>query len=229
MPAANAASQGLEVVFEVTAGERLVLAVCEVGVLPARLRAMAGEVLGHAGHAVRAQGVALHPADVGAEHPRGAVGVLAEGAADAGPTRFGGQIGHRVDGHADPDGAQFPGGGRGELLDECRIVGGGQADRFGARTESAVGVGRHGVGGESVTGVGGEGHRDTEAGGGGEVLDVVVPRGHGAGGGDLDHREVGDVPLGYETGAGRHEGVVTCGHPAVAHLTGLLFQGHPAQ
>ena len=62
--------EGDQVVVEVVAGVDLLLAVGEVRVLAVLLRAAAGEVLGHAGDAVRAERLALEAADVGCDQLR---------------------------------------------------------------------------------------------------------------------------------------------------------------
>ena len=109
-------------VVEVVAGIGLVAAIGEVGIPAVFLRAAAGEVLDHARDAFAAQLLALEAADVGGGHLRGEVGIFAEGAAHARPARFGGKVGHRVQGGADADGEVFLPGDVAKSLDEVCIA-----------------------------------------------------------------------------------------------------------
>ena len=63
--------EGDQVIVEIVARVDLLFAVGEMRVLAVFLRTAAGEVLGHAGHAVRAERLALEAADVGGDHARG--------------------------------------------------------------------------------------------------------------------------------------------------------------
>ena len=122
--------EGDQVIFEIIPGINLVLAVGKVRILAILLRAAAGEVLGHAGHAVGTERLTLEAADVGGHHARGQLGIFTEGAVDARPARLGGQIGHRVQGGADAHGDIFLAGNIAEFLHQRGIAGGGQPDRF---------------------------------------------------------------------------------------------------
>ncbi|GJD03055.1 hypothetical protein ColKHC_11880 [Colletotrichum higginsianum] len=165
--------EGDEVVVEVVAGIRLVLAVGEVGVLAVLHRTAAGEVLGDGRHAVGAQLFTLEALDVLDEELAGEVGVLAPGVAQAGPPRLGGEVDLRVQRGPDADGDVLLAGDLGELPDQVRVPQGGEAEGLGPLGEDAGAEAGADVLGEAVAGVRRQGDGDAEAGVEGALLDEV--------------------------------------------------------
>src|SRR5919199_519660 len=149
--------EGNQVVVEVVAGIDLLSAIREVRVLPVLLRPAAGKMLGHAGHALLAERLALETADIGRDHTRSQLRVLAEGAVVARPARLRGEVGHGMERHADADGQVFLPRDVAELLDQRGIAGGGEAQRPGALRERSRHEARRGIVAEGVARVGRDG------------------------------------------------------------------------
>ena len=159
-------------------GIDLLAAVGEVRVLAVVLRAAAGEVLRHARDALGPEALALEAADVGGDHLRGELGVLAEGAGRRAPTaarwrgrpRGGGRRGSRR---------------RGTPAGRCRRTrstspgsrGRRQPERLGPLGEVPPGPTRRRVGAEPVPRVGRDGDGDRQPRLLGQPLQPVVPLG----------------------------------------------------
>ena len=169
--------EGDQVVVEVAAGIDLLAAVGEMRVLAVALRAAAGEVLRHARDARRPEALTLEATDVGGDHLRGELGVLAEGAGRPRPPaarwrgrpRDGGRRGSRR--------RRTPAGRCRRTRRRARCHGRGQPERLGPLREMPAGPTRRRVGAEAVTRVGGDGDRDCEPRLLGEPLQPVVPLG----------------------------------------------------
>ncbi len=229
----------LQVVLAHAARVDLLLAVREVRVLAVLLRAAAGEVLDHRGDRAGPERGALQAAYVGAYELGGQAGVGAEGAGLAGPAGLGRQVDLGVQGDAEADGEVLAADGVGEPVDEPGVADGGQAQGFGPGGEGAGVEGGADVVGEGVARVGGQGDRDAQAGGGGHLLDGVLPAGHLAGAVGAQQVEVGEEAVLDQLGRGEgqhravglgHRGAVRVHHQhGVEELAGLLLQRHPGE
>ena len=119
-----------QVIVEVVARVNLLFADCEVRIFAIFLRAAAGEMLGHAGHAVRAELLALKAKNIRVKHARRERGILAKGAADARPTWLCRQIGHRMQRYANAYRQIFLAGDVGKVLHQIRVANRGQPNRL---------------------------------------------------------------------------------------------------
>ena len=127
--------EGTDMGGEVVTGVNGELAVAVMGVTAAFFRAAGGPVLDHGVHGLVAPAVfelcaafrSLEAIHIGAGHVRIQVRILAEGAAEAAPARFSGQVDLRRQGRGNAQGPVFLGSDLSELLYQGRVEGGGHA------------------------------------------------------------------------------------------------------
>ena len=182
--------KGNEVIIKVIARIDLLFAIREVWVFPILLWAATGKMFGHTGDALRPQRGALKATDIGADHLRGQVGVFAKGAVDACPARFCRQVRHRVDRHADADGAIFLTGNIAKFLHKCLIAYCRQAKRLRPLGKATAHGAHRRVVGKGMARIAGKGDGDAKPGAFGQCLHLVLPFSRGP-----RLREVGEVEM----------------------------------